>query len=80
MTLGYQNQTFKRVGVSKLRLMAGGSVRCVVCDKTLRKNSDDGNHKCAEHLDWEMIVTDVNDSAVRKAAIARLHEKDSDEL
>ena len=70
--IGHQNTEMKRVGVSKLRLMAGKGTKCVVCQKALVRPPD-GNHKCAEHADWELIVVDgPNDEAVRKASIEKL--------
>ena len=78
--IGEKNETLKRIGVSKHRLMAGGSRNCVVCDKPLDKAAGDSNHKCVEHADWELIVVDgPNDEAIRQASIARLrgHENDT---
>ena len=51
----------KYIGVSKLRLMAGKSKCCVVCDKELRQGGlteDEERHKCVEHADWVLHVTD----------------------
>ena len=51
----------KCIGVSKLRLMAGKSKWCVVCEKELRQGDlteDDERHKCLEHADWHMRVVD----------------------
>jgi hypothetical protein len=77
--IGYKNESKKRVGISKLRLMAGNSARCVVCDKPLSGPPEE-RHKCREHLDWEMIVVDgPNDDAIRRGEIARLQENDSEE-
>ena len=72
--IGYKNEAQKRIGISKLRLMAGSSARCAVCDKALRRPPD-GSHKCIDHMDWEMIVVDGGDI---EAAEARLQEKDSE--
>lgn len=70
--LGHKNTETKRVGVSKLRLMAGGSKNCVVCERALVRPPD-GVHLCAEHADWELIVVDgPNDEAIRKASIEKL--------
>ena len=53
--IGYKNHALKRVGVSKLRLMAGKSRNCVVCETRLSATEI---HKCAEHADWQMMVVD----------------------
>ena len=73
--IGYRNESLKRIGVSKHRLMAGKSKNCVICDKTLRRPPD-GSHKCADHSDWELVVVDGSNAI----AIAHLlgHEKDSE--
>lgn len=74
--IGHQNTEMKRVGVSKLRLMAGASKKCAVCGKELLHDGSpdsDRNHLCSEHSDWELIVVDgPNDEAIRKASIDKL--------
>jgi hypothetical protein len=72
--IGHRNVSLKRIGVSKVRLMAGGSASCVVCGQRIdRRQHYPPNHVCAEHGDWELIVVDgPNDEAERQASIARL--------
>jgi hypothetical protein len=72
--IGRRNEALKRIGVSKLRLMAGRSKDCVVCgQRLLSPGNFPRNHVCAAHADWELIVVDgPNDEAERQASIARL--------
>jgi hypothetical protein len=74
VVIGHRNDALKRIGVSKLRLMAGRSRDCVVCGQRVdRRENFPRNHLCAEHSDWELIVVDgPNDEAERQASIDRL--------
>ena len=53
----------KYVGVSKLRLMAGRSKRCVICRRVLVRPRD-ANHLCAEHALEEVTVEPGDDDVL----------------